>query len=270
MIFTGADMIKINSIFYLLFIFPSITLAAVPDDLLFNHKPIDALCFFDMQHQINTINLKNCGLSKYKYIVVGENTDLIKKGYIGYDWKDPTIPAVSHGYSYYQFFEAGNHAYWLYTINSGGGTGDFTAIYWVKRKNNTMLEMKKLVNGDRCNSGIQDVSTEKHQLKFSVNLTAYDFLALAKPPTIKAYDDLAACAVCCVAKAFYVTQTNAATQLNYVDLGNTKNTKEMPQQGSLQSCFNYLFTSYVTSGTNKFKLKTLKEFSDKFQKTCIK
>jgi hypothetical protein len=265
-------MIKVKYISYFCLVFPALVFAAVPDDLLFNHKPIDALCFFDMQHQTNTINLKKCGLAEYKYSVKGKNTDLIHKGYIGYDWADPAVPAPSHGYSYYRFFEAGDHAYWLYTINSGGGTGEFTSIYWVKRKNATMLEMKQLAAGDRCNGGIQDVSGKNHNLNFSVNLTAYDFLLLAKThvPTIKAYDDLAACAVCCVAKAYYETTTNAAPALNFIDLGNTKNAEEMPQQGDLQVCFNKLFTSYVASGNNKFTPQNLKEFTVKFQKTCVK
>lgn len=265
-------MIKIRCLWSTLLVFPLLTFAAVPNDLSFNQKPIDALCFFNMQGLTNPINLKDCGLSKYKYSIKGKNADLIQKGYIGYDWVDPTTPTVSHGYSYYRFFEAGNHAYWLYTVNSGGGTGDFTAVYWVKRKTATMLEMKQLANGDRCNGGIQNVFDKNHNLNYSVNLTAYDFFALANVqlPKIRAYDDLASCAVCCVAKAYYVTDADATPRLNYIDLGNTKNPEEMPQQGVLQSCFNKLFTSYVASGNNKFKPQVLKEFTDKFQKTCIK
>lgn len=244
--------------------------AAVPSELMFHNKPIDALCFFNLEGK--EIDLEKCGLAAAKYIMKGTNSSLIAKGYIGYNWQDPKYPGSTEGYSYYKFFNSGKNIYWIYTINSGGGTGEFTAIHQVKRKNTSTLEIETLRGGDRCNGGLQDVFDVNNHLSFSQNLTAYDLIALSKKyaPKVKAYDDLAACAICCVAKAYYELTANAQLQLNYVDLGTVKNIKEMPEQGRFQSCFNQLLASYVVAGKTKLKQNMLDEFAAKFNQTCKK
>ncbi|WP_454782131.1 hypothetical protein [Legionella sp. WA2022007384] len=244
--------------------------AAIPADFMFHNKPVDALCFFNMEG--NEIDLNQCGLAKEKYVMKGQNSKLIEKGYIGYNWQDPQFSDSAQGYSYYKFFNAGEKLYWLYTINSGGGTGDFTAIHLVKRKEADILDLETLAGGDRCNGGLQDVSEVHNHLSFSQNLTAYDLVALSKasPPKIKAYDDLAACAICCVAKAYYKVNSDAQLKLDYVDLGTIADSKEMPDQGALQSCFNQLLFTYVATGNIKLKQNTLDELVAKFYQTCKK
>ncbi|MCW8416713.1 hypothetical protein OQJ18_14380 [Fluoribacter dumoffii] len=244
--------------------------AAVPPALMFHNKPVDALCFFNFEGK--EIDLERCGLAKTKYGVKGHNSNLMAKGYIGYNWQDPEDPGPAEGYSYYKFFSAGKNLYWVYTINSGGGTGEFTTLYQVKRKNTTTLEAEMLIGGDRCNGGIQNVSLENHHLIFSQNLTAFDFIALSKTsaPQLKAYDDLAACAICCVAEAYYELNSDAKLQLNYVDLGTVNDIKEMPEQGALQPCFNQLLVAYAAGGKRKLKQNMLDEFAAKFMNTCKK
>src|SRR5262245_42805270 len=160
-----------------------------PDDLRYAGKPIDSLCFFTIKN--NKIDLKNCGAKHEKYTIKGINAELSKKGYIGYDWQDPTMPSGPQGYSYYQFFDAGNHQYWIYTVNNGGGSGDFTNLYLAKRLDPNTLSIQGIAGGDRCNSGIQDVATKNNTLTFSVNLTPYDLIDLAnkKIKNLTAYDD---------------------------------------------------------------------------------
>ena len=260
---------RVFGYFLFLSLFAAKVCADVPEDLMFHNKPIDALCFFNLEGKV--INLKKCGLAEEKYVFKGQNSKLIEKGFIGYDWQNPEFQGSAEGYSYYKFFNAGKNLYWLYTVNSGGGSGEFTAINLVKRKTTNTLEMTTLSSGDRCNGGSQDVSEKNNHLTFSVNLTAYDFIALSKKssPTIKAYDDLAACAVCCVAKAFYEVNSNAQIQLKYIDLGSIK-TEEMSQQGTRQSCFNKLFASYITLSKTKLKKNILDEFAIKFDQMCMK
>lgn len=249
-----------------------VVFATVPVDLMYNSKPIDALCFFDRENDSKSISLKNCGFAKEKYVVKGQNNHLIAKGYIGYNWQNSDAQNAAEGYSYYKIFKAGKGQYWLYTINSGGGSGEFSTIYLVKRKNPDTLEIQDLAGGDRCNGGVQAVSKINNELHFSVNLTAYDLIALSKKPSphLKAYEDLAACAVCCVAKAFYQVTLGAQPQLKYVNFQNLKETSEMPEQGAYQACFNQLFTSYAAAGKSQFKQIQLDEFADKFNETCIK
>lgn len=248
--------------------FPAIVCAEVPADLLFHKKKIDALCFFNMEGNPHEINLNQCGAAKAKYVITGRNAELIGKGYIGYNWHDSGTDGSMQGYSYYKFFNAGEGRYWLYTVNSGGGSGEFTSVYLLKRKNSDTLEIKSLSEGDRCNGGVQDVSELNNELTFSANLTAYDFISLSKKSSssIKAYDDLAACAVCCVAKAYYTVKLNKQPQFNYVALEHV-NPGDMPEQGTHQLCFNKLLASY--GGKTQLKLKQLDEFALQFNQRCM-
>lgn len=245
--------------------------AAIPDDLIFNQKPIDAQCFFDNLDNAKVINLNDCGLVKEKHVFKGHNSSLIKKNFIGYDWQVPQSYDGAQGYSYYRYFNAGNQWYWIYTINSGGGSGNFTALKLVKRINADTLQTRTIASGDRCNGGVQIEHRTEKKLTFSVNLTAYDFIALSKnqDPSIKAYNDLAACAVCCVAKAFYEVGIEARPQLTYVDLGNKRNSEEMPQQGTSQACFNKLLATYLNLGKTKLNHRELTEFTSKFNNLCV-
>lgn len=246
--------------------------AETPADLMFHNKPIDPLCFNITEGNATTVDLNNCGITKQKYVSKGSNETLIQQGYIGYNWQDPSFQEAPQGFSYYKIFHAGPNQYWLSTVNNGGGSGDFTTIYLVKRKNPTTLEVKALAGGDRCNGGLLDVSGSNNTLTYSVNITAYDFIALASKndPKLKAYEDLAACAVCCVAKAVYEVSPNSSPQLKYFDLGKNNNTKEMPDQGTYQACFNQLLSSYVTTGDTQLKQDKLNEFVHKFNQNCIK
>lgn len=96
---------------------------------------------------------------------------------------------------------------------------------------NTLAIIQHVTGGDRCNGGVQDVDERNHQLTFSVNLTAYDFFLLANKASrnLKAYDDLAACAICCIAKAVYQVDTTLKTTLQYIDISDINSADSMPK-----------------------------------------
>lgn len=243
---------------------------SVPDDLMHAGKPIDSLCFFNGEKAEGTVDLRNCGAAKKHYTVVDANQSLSSKGYIGYNWKDTAAPV--QGSTYYRFFPAGNHTYWIETLNNEGGSGDFTAIYLVHRKDEHTLTLKKAADGDRCNGGIEEVSEKNKALYFSVNLTAYDVIHLGKkhPSTLKAYDDLAACAVCCTAKAFYSVSYHSKTPvLNYVNLNHFSSVSEMPDQGKYQACFNKLAFTFINKNEIRFDQEKLNQFIGKFYQACV-
>ena len=244
---------------------------SVPNELQFNGKPIDALCFEEIPKN-NIIQLNNCGIAKDKYRMKGQNEELSKKGYIGFDWQDPSGPSEVSAYSYYKFFAADKSHYWIYAINNTGGTGEFTMIYLAERTGANTLKVKPIVGGDRCNGGVQDVTDKGGKLSYSVNLTAYDLTTLAKKElkNVKAYDDLAACAVCCVANAYYQVDTHLKPTLNYVELGKVASDSELPTQGKYQACFNQLTMEYMKKNQLKLEPAATDAFVKKFSEQCVK
>lgn len=244
----------------------------VPHGLFFLAKPVDPLCFSNLNSRSKVIDLKNCGLAKEKLVISGENSYLINQGFIGFDWQDPKASYPSQGESYYKGFNAGGNHYWIYTVNNSGGSGDFTAINAVKVKKAGLLEVSNLMSGDRCNGGIQDVKERNHHLFFSVNITAYDFLTLANdnPHHLKAYDDLETCAACCAAKAFYEVDSALKPQLNGVDLGAYAiDPAEMASHSRYQACFNTLLASHVKQGESRLNVAKLRQLVQEFNKTCV-
>lgn len=245
------------------FVLASAYAANIPADMMFDGKPIDSLCF-NLQENTNTIDLQKCGAKSQNYVVKDQKDILNKKGYTGYNWQDPSTQAPG-GYTYYKFFPTKDKKYWVYAINNGGGSGEFTGIFLVARKDANTLTIENVASGDRCNGGIQDVSEKNHALTFSKNLTSYDLITLAdkKLPDVKAYDDLASCAACCVAKAFY-TINDMNVKFTHVTLNTTK-VANMPEQGKYAACFNKLLGSQGKSLTQA----KLNQFTEQFSKTCV-
>lgn len=246
--------------------------ATQPADLMYLNKPIDALCFFNQGSNREYVQLSQCGALIDKLSFKGQNTNLLKKGYIGFDWQSSNAAYPAQGYSYYQFFPAGNHQYWIYTLNNGGGSGEFTALNRVTRKDANQLSVHTIMSGDRCNGGIHGLVAENHRLTFRVNLTAWDVFALAgdNPHQFKAYDDLAACAACCAAEAVYAVDDSLKPQLQHVDFsGHGVKASDMPQQGRYQVCFNNLVAEKLAKGGYKLNNIQLQQFARAFNEQCV-
>ncbi|MBA2648949.1 MAG: hypothetical protein H0U75_04975 [Legionella sp.] len=245
--------------------------AAGSKALQYMGRPIDALCFTNLDQDKKSIDLTHCGLKATKYVLNGQNKDLIGQGYTGLNWIDKSGPGNSQGYSYYKFFKANADAFWVYTVSNSGGNGEFTQLLKVQPGQSDTLQVETIMEGDRCNGGISKVKLQDSKLDFSVNVTAFDIIALSKnhDPSLKAYDDLAACAVCCFGKAHYELK-GSKPQLKYIDLGGITNSKDRPDQGRYQSCLNDLLTSRVINGHNKLNLAQLDELVSQFSKQCQK
>lgn len=247
------------------------TVGPLPAELKYLNQPIDSLCFFMSEKVTDSVDLKKCGSNKNKVTIKPINAELSQKGYLGYNYKEKSATPGSQGYSYYKVYPAGNNNYWVYSINNSGGTGQFSAISLVERKTENTLGLTNIAGGDRCNGGIDEVSEKSNALTYGVNLTAFDLIDLAdKKTTIKPYDDLAACAVCCVAQSFYTVQKNTKPILDYVELNTVSDVSEMPEQGSMQACFNQFYVSYTKKNSTKLTEEQLLAFINQFKQTCVK
>lgn len=263
----------------ILMAFPALSYAVnvpknYPEDFLYQGQPIDVLCF-EQALDSKVVSLKSCGIQAAKdEKIKGSDTKLIAKGFTGYDydWQDPANPELkSSGYSYYKIFPGANDFHIVYLINSGGGSGQFSSLLLVKRQGDE-LKVENLGGGDRCNNGITDVKQDKQVLQYQVNLTAFDYLEFTKknPHQLHAYDDLAACASCCLGSATFesdLSKDAESPKLVSIDLGDSY---ELSEQGKYQVCFNGLINDYKKQGKRYLNTKQLDQLVDDFNKTCVK
>ncbi len=244
-----------------------------PEGLLFRNKPIDSLCIFEGTKITNAIELNQCGVTSEKgRMIDGYEDSLIAKNYVGYDYVWPMEGVgLARGFSYYKPYGKVGENYIIFAINNSGGSGEFTAINLVKREKDA-LRVQTLLEGDRCNNGIDEVTNENNKLTYTVNITAFDFLEIAKdnPNNLQAYRDLESCAACCKATAIFERDLAKFEdeKLSYIDL-DAYALDSSSRQGKYQTCFDELMAKYKTAGKSHLTLNDLKEFTREFNDTCV-
>lgn len=81
----------------------------------------------------------------------------------------------------------------------GGGTGQFSSVYQIKRKGDVLTGGFLAGGGDRCNSGVVSVELLGGKtLRLVQNTTPSEFVSVAAPELVDtAAGDLPSCAICC-------------------------------------------------------------------------
>ncbi|MBL7479129.1 hypothetical protein [Legionella bononiensis] len=247
----------------------------IPADLMYNNKPINPLCFDQEESSNKTLSLtNNCDLAPIE--VVGQSKELLNKGYVGFEYKLKDDSDTTSSYSYYKVIGYFNHFYTILSISNTGGSGHFSSIYLVKRDHD-QLHIKTLpFGGDRCNGGLDEVTQNKNILSFSSNITPGDFLSISNnnPKKLQAYDDLDACAACCVATALYKTdlqQDSTQATLTSIQFANDPDTlSELKSNDSTgyQACFNQLVLHYIAKNKTTLTVKELGTFMSEFNTNC--
>lgn len=246
----------------------------IPKEFIFQNHPIDPLCIYEAKDAETLVDLNKCGIAaEHGRKITGHSDKLTKEGFYGYEYKWPGNTPIA-GYSYYKVIGQMNGKYLILSFNNTGGSGDFSGLSTVERKNHS-IRVESLIDGDRCNNGIKTAAIDSNKvLTFSLNITAADYLTLAdlNPNHLKAYDDLAACAACCEGVANYqVTNLDQLTKptLVSVDLGTDKIVPDKNSQGTYQFCFDQLLTNFQA----KQQIMTpeiLKQFVQEFNQECVK
>ncbi|MFI4937922.1 MAG: hypothetical protein ACHQJ6_05370 [Candidatus Berkiellales bacterium] len=259
--------------------FAEATSPSIPTDLIYGGKPIDPLCFVGSDEYSNgIIPLASCGISAKKdHKIKSKAEELIKKGFIGYDFEyplDETGENKTVGSAYYKAFGKNDNLNIVMTIYNSGGTGEFTNLLLIKREGDN-IQTQNILGGDRCNGGFFDMKrVSSTALTYQLSLTAFDFLTLANdnPHQLKAYDDLDSCAICCAASALYERKIGpdfGNPKLVYIDFD-----QYSPEEGSresapkYQACFDKLINSYKKKGLHRLNMEQLKEFTKTFNQTC--
>ncbi|ETO92711.1 Uncharacterised protein [Legionella longbeachae] len=261
-------------------LFPLVAHAAehqIPSILLYQGKPIDALCFFEAAESEGVADLAQCGLhAEAGRGISGQNKLLTAKGFVGYDYHWQVEGGSDmQGYSYYKPFGMVAESAIVELLNNSGGTGQFSTLSLVARTGNK-IKVTSLHGGDRCNGGLVKVVRKKsgaeEYLQYSVNVTTYDLLSLAGEP-VKAYDDLEACAICCKAVAIFqrpISADIAKEKLLYVDLSAYPQSEgEAAANTPYQTCFNKFLQTYQRKNTSRLDLKGLQRFVQQFNEQCV-
>lgn len=244
----------------------------IPEVFQFQGKPISPLCIAEIANdnsdKIISANLLKCSKNEKKY-KIEPYKDAIDSGFTGFDYtlKNSSEEYVPTESAYYKYLGMFNNLHVIYFIYSGGGSGSFTSVFLVERKEDTIKYIKNVVSlGDRCNGGINSVSFKNNKLTYSVNISPYDFIDLSgiKIPKVKPYDDLATCAACCQGTAQFESDFEKSDLIS-LDLGETfENT-----QGTYQECFNVLLKDYKQQGKQLLSPAELKEFIGLFMSKCL-
>lgn len=248
--------------------------AILPADLLYHGKAIDPLCFTNPSETADTIHLKDCGITAEGASISGHDKTLEKKGFYGYEFKYQQNDPI-HAYSYYKVITQTNKKTLIYTLSSGGGSGSFTALSLLSRQGDTM-HMQTIAGGDRCNNGINHVTFKGNILRYSINITPFDFIALSaqNPHKIKAYDDLLACASCCAATVIIkrsIQDGLTNEQIEKIDFRDYNlNARDYPNTMPYQACFDKLIKQYISEGQGILTLKGLNAFVKNFNLSCTK
>lgn len=246
-----------------------------PKDFLFQGKPIDALCIAKMamgdSSRFDPVTLAQC--TKHpEYKVESVNDSLIQNGYVGYSYAyQMSADFTERGHVYYKILGKFKDKHILYVTQNNGGSGFFTSIILVKRNKDALQLVKELAGGDRCNGGIlDDVEIKNNKLVYNANITPYDMLALSnnKPETIKAYDDLAACAACCVGTALF-EHDFSKPKLISVTISDNDGKNNTFSQGKYQRCFDKILKEYRRQGNLTFMPEDLTDFATKFTTKCV-
>lgn len=260
-----------HSLLIILVILSTNIAASQASDLNYQNKPIDPLCFSNQDPSSNQIKLSNCGIKTEQGIISGHNTSLIKKGFYGFEFKYDDASQVN-AYSYYKIIGKVDNKWLIYTLNSGGGSGSFTNLLLVQRhKNNLTIDF--IAGGDRCNGGLSNIKFQNNILSYEVNLTAFDLLEIANnnPHQLKAYDDLEACAACCIATALIkhkVTTELEQGVIEAVDLEKEAINNDVPSDMPYQTCFNQYIENYLKQNASVLNMNELKKLVQNFNHNC--
>ena len=243
----------------------------LPKSLLYDGKPIDALCFAQND---GVISLPSCGIPLDPHLIkINEIKMKPEKEWFGYGFKIKDA-GPTQGYSYYRAIAHVNNKYILFTVNNGGGSGEFTALKTVVRKGNKLIT-HTLQAGDRCNGGLSKIKKNANEISYDINITPFDLLTISNNNIhhLKAYEDLVSCAVCCAGKihASRSLQTHyEKEEIKFIDLsGYSLDEGGYGADKPYQLCFNSLITRYKSINKLIFTRQELNRFIREFNQKCV-
>jgi hypothetical protein len=245
--------------------------ADLPQDLQYSNQPIHPLCIDKLlmpEGDAKLADLSKCP-DMSVYVSGGDEESTWPRtnpeGFFayGYKYKD----GDESGYINYKYIGTVGDKHLILVYQNTGGTGQFSYLIWVMRKENALAVTDRIAGGDRCNGGIHDARLEEGKAVYTVNITPPDILDIAKnnPRQLKAYEDLEASAASCFFTATFEDQKLVSVKLNE---DKAEDTAGWTEGYTYQSCFNKVYNDYVDRKELELDSAKIKEFTDKFNSTC--
>ena len=242
-------------------------LSACKQDLVYQGKPIDPMCFMTMEQDPAVgVDLQECTgsaeTSEYGKVVGGLKVQ--PDGTRGYDF-ECTEGCMSDPYVMYEYIGRLKNGHDVVRVDtSGGGTGRFSDVREVEIKDNRLIS-SNMHGGDRCNGGIESASIQNGSLHYSMNVTPFDLVEMSggNQAGFQAYEDIMACAVCCVGTANYEDEKLVSVTL-------TQDPKDTSPEGlgPKDACFYGTYNETYRAGKTTLNADALKAFGVKFNERC--
>jgi hypothetical protein len=155
------------------------------------------------------------------------------------------------------------------TNSSGGGTGNFSNLFWVRLEDRRIALVKDERGGDRCVGGLADYKAQGTAVTFSVNASSSALLELTGVRVDEGVSGkLNSSYVDCDGVAMYRYDLKAEqAQLTAVQI-NTPDVRSGTVLTGPQSCFNQLVLQYAKRGAVSLNPGKLKEFGRQFAAKC--
>ncbi|HEY8963265.1 MAG TPA: hypothetical protein VIN59_02255 [Alphaproteobacteria bacterium] len=254
---------------------PDIDQAPVKEDapsqgFTWNGSAIDPMCIYALNYagsSNETVDLATCTGnkgSKGDYFVTSTAIEDFGNGFSGYNLQCDQDACAGAAIQYKVIGEADDQ-FIVQSLYNGGGTGYFSHLGRYAINDGKLNATKSYGGGDRCNGGVDSASIKDGVVVASYNITPYDLVDISGGNTAKfeAYDELPACAACCIGTADYegdamvsVTMTQDPASVIPEDLG------------PLDACYYGTYNEMYKEKSAKLDAAALKEFGEKFSARC--
>lgn len=245
----------------------------VEPGLVIDGAAVDPLCFLTHgDDEAPAYPTRDCGGENYERDA--QSPPPLDAGFVstGYFYVDAEAPEHKYpGFIGYKYLGDYRGLKAVQLLENGGGSGMFTSVQLLRaEQDGTLRVIQTLAGGDRCNGGIESAFMSGRTLVYDVNLTPFDFIALARynPKNLKAYDDLDACAICCYGTLRYVNGRPDSVTLNATTAPDAGASDAAASERPMQACFDESFRAASTDGDTVISLKQNKKFVENFFNRC--
>ena len=157
------------------------------------------------------------------------------------------------------------------TEHSGGGSGQFTDLFWVRLDDKQVVVIKDERGGDRCAGRLDGYQFDESAIRFHQATPAADIVGLAGVMLDEATKGKLRYAYsACDGEAYYCYDlVSEKTELTSLTLNETAPDTEA-EPNDPQVCFDKLVQQYAKAKKTNLKPDKLKEFGQKFAAACVK